>query len=82
MFDECVPAGLRRDFGGHDVTTVQRMGWAGTANGALLSLVADAGFEAFLTVDRGIELQQRVASLPSALLAFARGSMISWTFDR
>ena len=65
LLDECLPAGLRRDLPGYEVTTVQRMGWAGTKNGALLPLVGDAGFAAFVTIDRAIEFQQRVAALPS-----------------
>jgi hypothetical protein len=69
LLDECLPAGLRRELSGHDVTTVQRQGWAGTQNGALLSLVAAAGFEVFMTVDKGIEFQQRVARLPVGVIA-------------
>lgn len=45
------------------------MGWAGTKNGALLPLVADEGFEAFVTVDKGLEFQQRVAGLPFGVVA-------------
>ena len=45
------------------------MGWAGTANGALLRRIGDAGFHAFLTVDRGIEFQQEVAKLPFGVIA-------------
>jgi hypothetical protein len=69
LLDECLPAGLRRDLPGHDVTTVQRMGWTGTKNGALLPLVAGTGFDAFVTVDKGIEFQQRVAALPFGVIA-------------
>jgi hypothetical protein len=69
LLDECLPAGLRRDLSGHDVTTVQRMGWAGTKNGALLPLAAGAGFAALVTVDWGIEFQQRVAALPFGVIA-------------
>ena len=69
LLDECLPAGLRRDLIGHDVTTVQRMGWAGTKNGALLPLVARARFGAFVTVDKGIEFQQRIAALPFGVIA-------------
>ncbi len=69
LLDECLPAGLRRELPGHDVTTVQRMGWAGTRNGALLELAGREGFGAFVTVDRGIEYQQRVAALPFGVLA-------------
>ncbi len=35
--------------------TVQDMGRTGTANGLLLSLSAAEGFDALVTVDRGIE---------------------------
>ena len=38
------------------------MGWAGIKNGALLRL-ADGKFDAFLTVDQGIEHQQSLAGL-------------------
>ena len=63
LLDECLPRQRARDLPGHDVTTVQREGWAGTKNGALLRLAAAAGFEAFVTVDNGVEYQQRVAAL-------------------
>ena len=69
LLDECLPAGLCHDLPGVEVTTVQRMGWAGTKNGALLPLVADAGFAAFITIDKGIEFQQRVATLPCGVVA-------------
>ena len=74
MLDECLPAGLRQDFVGHDVTTVQRMGWAGTTNGALLQRAAAAGFEAFVTVDRGIEFQQRIARLSFGVIGIRASS--------
>lgn len=69
LLDECLPRQLVRDLPGHDVTTVQREGWAGTKNGALLRLAAEAGFEAFVTGDRGVEYQQRVAALPFGVVA-------------
>ena len=69
LLDECMPAGLRRDLPGHEVTTVQRMDWSGTKNGTLLDLIASAGFDAFVTVDKGIQFQQRVAALPFGIIA-------------
>lgn len=45
------------------------MGWAGTKNGALLPLIAQAGFRVFITVDKGIEYQQRIAELPFGVIA-------------
>ena len=55
LLDECLPQRLRRELPGHEVTTVQRLGWAGTKNGALLRRVAESGFDAFVTIDEGIE---------------------------
>ena len=51
LLDECLPRGLRRDLGGHEVRTVPESGWAGKKNGELLQL-AEARFDAFITVDR------------------------------
>jgi hypothetical protein len=64
-----MPRQLRRDLPGHAVETVQELGWGGTTNGALLRRAGEAGFEAFVTVDRGVEFQQRVAELPLGIVA-------------
>ena len=40
------------------------MGWAGCANGELLRLAAVHGFDALVTVDRGIAYQQNPDNLP------------------
>ncbi len=74
LLDECLPAGLRRDLPGHDVTTVQRMGWAGTKNGALLPMIEQEGFAAFLTVDKGVEFQQRVRGRSFGVIALRASS--------
>ena len=62
LLDECVPKRFKRELHGHDVKTVQDMGWAGIKNGALLRL-ADGQFDALLTVDQGIEYQQNLSGL-------------------
>ena len=65
LLDESVPRRLASSFStSFTVLTVQDMGWAGTGNGLLLSLDAGEEFDAFLTVDRGIEHQQNVGDLP------------------
>ncbi len=74
LLDECLPRQLIRDLPGHAVTTVQRQGWAGTRNGALLRLAGAAGFEAFVTIDKGVEYQQRVAALPFGVIALRAAS--------
>lgn len=61
LLDECVPKGLKREFGpGHLVLTVAEAGWAGTKNGQLLSLAASK-FDAFVTSDTNLEYQQTLA---------------------
>jgi len=62
LLDECVPKRLKGELLGHEIKTVQEMGWAGIKNGALLKL-ADGQFDALLTVDQGIEYQQNLSGL-------------------
>jgi hypothetical protein len=62
LLDECVPRPLRRELAGHDVRTIQEMGWAGKKNGELLALMAGASFEMLLTVDQNLRHQQNLAA--------------------
>ena len=55
--DECVDRRFAHDLVGHEVTTVPRRGWAGIKNGDLLAL-AEKEFDAFITVDRKLSVQQ------------------------
>lgn len=71
LFDEDMPRPLRLDLVGHEVSTVQEMGWAGVKNGVLLGLAAAAGFEVLLTCDRGMQYQQNVPALRLALIVLA-----------
>jgi hypothetical protein len=60
LLDECVPRKLKNNFIGHECQTAPEVGLAGKKNGELLSLAAEAGFEVFVTVDRGIEYEQNL----------------------
>ena len=60
LLDECVPRKFRSFLPGHDCHTVPEMGLAGKKNGELLALAEESGFQAFLTLDRGIEYQQNL----------------------
>ena len=65
LLDESVPRRLASCFPeSFTVRTVQDMGWAGTANGRLLTLAAAEDFDVLVTVDRGIEHQQNTSQLP------------------
>ena len=68
-----MPRRLGRELVGHDVRTVQEMGWAGVGNGALLQLAA-AQFDAVLTVDQGIQHQQNIADLMIGVVVLAAAS--------
>jgi hypothetical protein len=64
LLDESVPRKLAWEFPSDmEIRSVPQMGWAGKKNGELLREAAGAGFDAFITADRGIEYQQNPDSL-------------------
>ena len=67
LLDEDLPRRLGALLRSHEVLTVPQVGWAGVKNGKLLALAATR-FEVFLTMDRGLEFQQNLATLPIAVL--------------
>lgn len=73
LLDKCVPRSLRRELPGHEVRTVAEMGWTGTRNGLLLRNAA-VQFDAFLTVDPGIEFQQHLTGVDLAVISMAAPS--------
>ena len=68
LLDECVPRKLKSSLTGHECRTVPEEGLAGKRNGELLALAEKAGFDVFLSVDRGIEFQQNLQSRRIAVL--------------
>lgn len=73
LLDECVPRQLKRELSGHDVRTVTEMGWSGIKNGPLLRRAAP-DFDAFLTVDQGLEYQQNLIALDLIVIVMAAKS--------
>lgn len=67
LLDEDLPRRLGAMLMGHEVSTVQRSGWTGIKNGKLLGLAA-AEFDVFLTMDRNLQFQQNLVTLPIAVL--------------
>ena len=70
LLDECVNPRVREAFAGHEIRTVQEMGWAGIANGKLMAL-AQQGFTVFITVDKNVEYRQNLAKLTLGLIVVA-----------
>ena len=58
LFDHNLPRRFREHVPEHDVRTAREMKWEQLRNGALLSAASEAGFDAFLTIDKQLEHQQ------------------------
>ena len=74
LLDECLDWRLRRDLPGHEVKTVQEMGWDGIKNGRLLAL-AERDFQVFITGDRNLSFQQNVPSVALAVVVLKAESI-------
>ena len=74
LLDECIPRMLKNALPEYDCQTVPEAGLAGKKNGALLSLAEQAGFDLFLTMDKGLQYQQNLAGRKIAILILRAGS--------
>ena len=66
LLDECLPRRVARLLPGHEVRTPGQMNWLGLSNGRLLDAAAD--FDLFLTVDKNLVQQQRLAGRHLAVI--------------
>jgi len=73
LLDENVPHDLIPQFAGHDVSTVQGLGWAGVRNGDLLER-ARGTIDVFVTMDRKLEIQHDLSILPFGVLVIVAKS--------
>jgi predicted nuclease of predicted toxin-antitoxin system len=79
LLDECVPKAIKQFLSveGHECSTVPEAGFAGKTNGELLRLAAD-GFEAFVTLDKGVRFQQNLAAQKIGIVLIrAKSSRVS-----
>ena len=67
LLDECLDRRLRFELAGHEARTVAEMGWAGMANGELLT-VAQNDFDVFLTLDANLPYQQNLRGFHIAVI--------------
>jgi hypothetical protein len=68
LLDECIPRKLKYELSGYYCQTVPEAGLAGKKNGELLSLAESAGFDLFLTMDKGLPYQQNLTGRNIAIL--------------
>ncbi len=67
IFDENVPGPLRQFLPGHEVVTVQELGWAGIGNGELVRL-SDGRFDVLVLADKNLRYQQNLSGRRIALV--------------
>ena len=67
LLDESLPRKLALELTGHEAQTVQRRGWSGLKNGALL-WTASEEFQVLLTGDQNLEFQQNPATIPISVI--------------
>ena len=68
LLDECIPRKLKYRLPDQECQTVPEAGFAGKKNGSLLDLAESAGFEIFVTMDKGLEFEQNLAGRSIAIL--------------
>ena len=67
LLDEQLPVDLSSQLLGHAVETVVDRGWAGIKNGELLRRMTGR-YDVLITMDRGIEFQQKLSIVPFGIV--------------
>jgi hypothetical protein len=68
LFDNGAPRGLARYFTGHSVEDARARNWEELANGELILVAEQAGFEVLVTTDKNIRHQQNRKTRAIALV--------------
>lgn len=69
LFDNGTPRGLARFLAGHRVEEARGRGWEELANGELIDVAEQAGFEVMVTTDKNIKHQQNLKARKIAIVA-------------
>ena len=67
LLDENIPWPLSRFLSNHEVSSVQRQGWAGVQNGDLLSK-SDGVFDVLILADKNLRYQQNLKNRSISLI--------------
>jgi hypothetical protein len=67
LLDEHLPIGLSAELHGHTVDSASGRGWTGIKNGELLRRMSGQ-YDVLITMDRSIEFQQRISTLPFGIV--------------
>lgn len=74
LFDHNLPRRFRLELPGHDISTTYEMRWELLRNGLLLREAANAGFEAVIGVDKNLEHEQNLETLPLPVIVMDAAS--------
>lgn len=64
LFDHNVDRRFRQHLPGHNVETTRERRWEKLENGVLIQAAADDGFDVFLSIDKKLEREQNLRTLP------------------
>src|SRR2546429_6974888 len=73
LFDQGTPVQIRRSLEAHTVKTSREQGWSTLANGELLRVAEEAGFDVLLTTDKNIRFQQNLEGRRIAVVVLGNG---------
>src|SRR6516165_1934884 len=68
LFDQGTPVQIGRSLSAHSVRTAREQGWSTLANGELLRVAEEAGFDLFLTTDKNLCYQQNLSKIAIVVL--------------
>jgi hypothetical protein len=68
LLDHNVNRRFRKQLPGHGVRTTRENGWEQLENGTLLRVAADAKFDVFLSLDKKLEYEQNLQTLPLTVI--------------
>ena len=72
LFDQGTPVPIANSLLGHSVKTARQLGWDTLANGELLRVAEEAGFDVLLTTDKNLGYQQNLRDRKIAIVVLGR----------
>ncbi len=72
LFDQGTPVPIANSLLGHSVKTARQLGWDTLANGELLRMAEEAGFDVLLTTDKNLGYQQNLEDRKIAIVVLGR----------
>jgi hypothetical protein len=84
LFDQSAPVAIAKSLQGHIVKTARQQGWDTLANGDLLRVAEEAGFDILLTADQNLLYQQNLKGRKIAIVILGgnRWSNVKWVMSR